>query len=65
LKLQLSTEEWMLWEQRKEDLLEERQRIREQLKQRFEEFCERNAVGPFSGSFLPSRGGGKRLATAY
>ena len=48
LKLQLSTEEWMLWEQRKEDLLEERQRIREQLKQRFEEFCERNGVGPLA-----------------
>jgi len=42
LKLQLSVEEWLAWEQKKEDLLEERQRIREQLKQRFEEFCERS-----------------------
>ena len=41
LKLQLSVEEWRSWEQRKGALLEERQRIREQLKQRFEEFCER------------------------
>jgi len=70
LKLQLSTEEWMLWEQRKEDLLEERQRIREQLKQRFEEFCERNGVGPWSGGYgSSSKGaktvGGLRAAAAY
>ena len=38
LKLQLSAEEWTQWEQRKAGLLEERQRMREQLKQRFEEF---------------------------
>ena len=70
LKLQLSTEEWMQWEQRKEDLLEERQRIREQLKQRFEEFCERNGVGPWSGGYgSSSKGaktvGGLRWAAAY
>ena len=40
LKLQLSAEEWTQWEQRKAGLLEERQRMREQLKQRFEEFCD-------------------------
>uniref|UniRef100_A0A7S2CP54 Uncharacterized protein n=1 Tax=Haptolina brevifila TaxID=156173 RepID=A0A7S2CP54_9EUKA len=45
LKLQLSVEEWLKWEQQKDDLLEERQRIREQLKLRFEEFCERSGVG--------------------
>jgi hypothetical protein len=33
-KLQLSVEEWLAWEQRKDALMEERQRIREQLKQR-------------------------------
>ena len=47
LKLQLSVEEWSNWEQQKDDLLEERQRMREQLKQRFEEFCERSGVGIF------------------
>ena len=47
LKLQLSVEEWSDWEQQKDDLLEERQRMREQLKQRFEEFCERSGVGIF------------------
>ena len=40
LKLQLSVEEWHEWERR--NVQEERQRIREQLKQRFEEFCERS-----------------------
>jgi len=46
-KLQLSVEEWLAWEQRKDALMEERQRIREQLKQRFEEFCERTGVGGY------------------
>lgn len=73
LKLQLSAQEWEAWEQKKEDLLEERQRMREQLKQRFEEFCERNGVGPWSGGGSGSYGSGSnkgaktalRLATAF
>lgn len=50
LKLQLSVEEWVAWEQKKANLMEERQRIREQLKQKFEEFCERSGVGMLQGS---------------
>ena len=61
LKLQLSVEEWLAWEQRKDDLMEERARIRETLKQKFEAFCENP---PSAGM----RGGSKavpRLAAAY
>ena len=65
IKLQLSEQEWQLWEQKKEDLLEERQRMRENLKQRFEEFCERNGVGPLGGSSYPRGKAAVRWATAY
>jgi hypothetical protein len=44
-KLQLSSEEWLQWEQKKDEMLEKRQRMRELLKQRFDEFCERNLPG--------------------
>ena len=40
-KLQLTTEEWTQWETQKTELLEKRQRIRADLKQRFEQFCEK------------------------
>jgi hypothetical protein len=62
LKLQLSNEEWNAWEQRKDHLMAERQRIREQLKQRFEEFCERNGVGPWNGT---SYGKGAKTALRW
>jgi hypothetical protein len=66
LKLQLSAQEWEAWEQRKEDLLEERQRMREQLKQRFEEFCERNGVGPWhSGSYGSGSSKGAKTALRW
>lgn len=65
LKLQLSAQEWEAWEQKKEDLLEERQRMREQLKQRFEEFCERNGVGPWHGGSYGSGSKGAKTALRW
>ena len=59
LKLQLSDEEWRAWEARKDNLHAERQRIREQLKQRFEEFCENPRSALRSGKPV------QRLAAAY
>ncbi|KAL1514748.1 hypothetical protein AB1Y20_003835 [Prymnesium parvum] len=44
-KLQLSADEWAKLEQKKEEMLEKRQRMRELLKQRFDEFCERQLSG--------------------
>ena len=60
MQLQLSFEEFAAWVQRKDQLVEERQRIREQLKQRFDEFCERHGVGPWGGG-----GATVRWAAAY
>ena len=48
-KLELSAEEWSLLEQRKDELAEQRQRSREALKLKFDEFCERISVGPLQG----------------
>ena len=44
-KLQLSAEEWLQLERTKDEMLEKRQRVRELLKQRFDEFCERQLSG--------------------
>ena len=65
LKLQLSAEEWTAWEQRKEQLVEERQKIREQLKQKFEEFCERLGAGPGQTTSSLASAGRRALGTAY
>jgi len=63
LKLQMGEDEWVAWEQRKEAVMAERQRIREQLKQRFDEFCERHGVGMPAESSRKSAA--VRWATAY
>ena len=62
LKLQLSTEEWMDWESRKDVMMEERMKIREQLKQKFEEFCERSFG---AGIARGIKGSISRFAAAY
>ena len=43
-------------EQKKEQMHEERQRIRETLKLKFEEFCEKNGVGGLTGLGAAMRG---------
>ena len=66
LKLQLSQEEWQAWEQDKDGLMAQRMRMRDQLKQRFDEFCERNGVGSVSdqGPGMRGKTAVKRLAAA-
>ena len=58
---QLSTEEWDVIEKKKGELLEKRQQIRDQLKQRFDEFCERQ---PGVGAAPKAAGNRRRLAPA-
>ena len=62
LKLQLSAEEWNAWETKKDEKLEERQRMREQVKQRFEALCERNNG---IGGHAPLSGRAAKRAAAY
>ena len=64
LKLQMGEDEWVAWEQRKEAVMAERQRIREQLKQRFDEFCERHGVG-IQAADTARKSAAVRWATAY
>jgi len=65
-KLQLTADEWATLEQKKEEMLESRQRLREMLKQRFDEFCERS-LAQLSGVAGPTPkaiGNRRRLAPA-
>lgn len=62
-KLQLSADEWAALEQEKDEMLEKRQRMRELLKQRFDEFCERQLSG-VAGPTHKATGNRRRLAPA-
>jgi len=63
-KLQLSADEWAMLEQKRPEMLENRQRLRELLKQRFDEFCERQLSGVTGPTPKTAVGARRRLAPA-
>ena len=63
-QLQLSAEESLLWEHNKDELLEKRQKMRELLKERFDEFCERQLSSPHGQAAQSNTSRPRRLAPA-